>query len=183
MSIVDEKQALRSQIRSARRRRSAAELDELADALAGYAGAIPGTIVTAFLGLDGEPPTIKLVQALTQRVLLPLVQPDMDLEWAPFEGVDAIAETHHRLLEPTTPSLGLDGIATADLILAPALAVAADGTRLGQGGGCYDRALTRTSAPVIAVVFDEEVVDSLPRADHDQTVQGVLTPRGGLRWF
>ena len=47
-------------------------------------------------------------------------------------------------------------------MLAPALAVDGAGRRLGQGGGSYDRALTRTSAPVLAVVFDDELLESVP---------------------
>ena len=45
------------------------------------------------------------------------------------------------LLEPDGERLGVDAIATADVVLVPGLAVAADGMRLGRGGGSYDRAL------------------------------------------
>ncbi len=47
-------------------------------------------------------------------------------------------------------------------MLAPALAVDGEGRRLGQGGGSYDRALTRTRAPVLAVVFDDELLGEVP---------------------
>ncbi|MDX6562622.1 MAG: 5-formyltetrahydrofolate cyclo-ligase, partial [Gaiellales bacterium] len=83
---------------------------------------------------------------------------------------------------PGGPSLGLQVIASAELVLAPALAVDGEGRRLGQGGGSYDRALTRTSAPVLAVVFDDEVVDAVPAELHDRPVTGVLTP-SGIRAF
>ena len=65
----------------------------------------------------------------------------------------------------------------------PALAVDALGRRLGQGGGSYDRALTRTSAPVLAVVFEDELVAAVPTEPHDRPVSGVLTPEGGVRAF
>jgi len=45
----------------------------------------------------------------------------------------------------------------------------------------YDRALTRTSAPVIAVVFDDELLESVPIQAHDRPVNGTLTPLGGVR--
>ena len=86
------------------------------------------------------------------------------------------------VLHPPGPSLGLDGIAAAKLVLAPALAVDTAGRRLGQGGGSYDRALTRTSAPVLAVVFDDELIASVPVEPHDRPVNGVLTPSGGVRY-
>ena len=68
-------------------------------------------------------------------------------------------------------------------MLVPALAVDRHGRRLGQGGGSYDRALPRTSAPVVAVVFGDEVLDTLPAEPHDRSVDGVLTPDRGLRWL
>ena len=54
-------------------------------------------------------------------------------------------------------------------MLAPALAVDGAGRRLGQGGGSYDRALERAGAPVVAVVFDDEVLDGqIPVEAHDR---------------
>ncbi|WP_456600636.1 5-formyltetrahydrofolate cyclo-ligase, partial [Blastococcus sp. SYSU DS0616] len=59
--------------------------------------------------------------------------------------------------------------------------VARDGTRLGRGGGYYDRALrhARPEAVLVAVVFDDELVDRLPREPHDVRVTAVVTPSGG----
>ena len=68
-------------------------------------------------------------------------------------------------------------------MLAPALAVDATGHRLGQGGGSYDRALARTDAPVLAVVFDDELIAEVPTEPHDRLVSGVLTPVAGVRRF
>ena len=47
---------------------------------------------------------------------------------------------------PDGDLLGVDSVAEADLVLVPALAVGADGTPLGRGGGSYDRALARVPA-------------------------------------
>jgi 5-formyltetrahydrofolate cyclo-ligase len=108
---------------------------------------------------------------------------DMDLDWAPFTGTADLVEGRLRMLEPAGPPLGPGSIASADLVLVPALAIDRRGRRLGQGGGSYDRALHRTSAPVVAVVFGDEVVETLPSEAHDLSVDGVLTPDRGLRWF
>ena len=98
-------------------------------------------------------------------------------------SADALRPARLGLLEPAGPSLGLDAVREAELVLAPALAVDAAGRRLGQGGGSYDRALERAGAPVVAVVFDDEVLDeAIPVESHDRPVAGVLTPGGGLRW-
>lgn len=108
----------------------------------------------------------------------------MDLEWAAFTSEQALRAARLGLLEPAGPSLGLEAVRDAALVLAPALAVDAAGRRLGQGGGSYDRALERAGAPVVAIVFDDEVLDEeIPVESHDRPVAGVLTPGGGLRWL
>lgn len=76
-------------------------------------------------------------------------------------------------------------ISRADLIVVPALAVDRHGIRLGQGGGSYDRALGRTAPQVrtVALVYDDELVDTVPREPHDLGVDAVITPERGLTWF
>ena len=73
--------------------------------------------------------------------------------------------------------------ATVDVVVVPALAVAADGTRLGRGGGFYDRALghARPDAVLVAVVFDEELLDAVPTGAHDRRVDAVVSPLAGWR--
>ena len=61
--------------------------------------------------------------------------------------------------------------------LVPALAVATAARGLGQGAGCYHRALQHVAAetPVWAIVFPgERLTDPLPEEPHDRRVDGVL---------
>ena len=183
---VEAKAALRARLRAGRARRDTAELETAATELAAHGASLAARCVAAFVGVKGEPPMLTLLDALHAdgvRVLLPRLLEDMDLEWAPYDGRDALREARLGLLEPAGPGLGRQGIAEADLVLAPALAVDRAGGRLGQGGGSYDRSLPRSTAPVIAVVFDDEVLDAVPAETHDRRVDGVLTPRGGLARF
>lgn len=113
-------------------------------------------------------------------MLLPVVLPDKDLDWARYDGPDALVPARMGLLEPAGPTLGVEAIARADVVLVPGLAVDPTGLRLGRGGGCYDRALTRVpvGTPVCALLFDEEIVDRVPAAPHDRRVNAVATPSG-----
>jgi 5-formyltetrahydrofolate cyclo-ligase len=182
---AEAKAALRRMLRGRRAARSAEEMASAGNALAAYADALGPGPIAAFVGIGGEPPTLALLAALHARgvrVLLPLLREDYDLEWADYEGpAGQLAEGRHGVLQPATPSLGLDGIGEAALVLAPALAVDGEGRRLGQGGGSYDRALARTHAPVLALVFDDELLDEVPAEEHDQTINGTLTPARGVR--
>ena len=78
------------------------------------------------------------------------------------------------------PLLGRDAIAGCDLVLVPALLVDRSGTRLGKGGGCYDRALSRTTGLTVALLHDHELVDVLPAEPHDVRVDAVATPSLGV---
>ena len=187
MTAAEAKAQLRAQLRERRAARSDADRAAAGARLATHAAALEPTTIAAFVGTRTEPPTLPLLDALRgagRRVLLPVLREDMDLEWAPFAGAAALRPARLGLLEPTGASSGLDAVGEAGLVLAPALAVDPDGRRIGQGGGSYDRALERAGAPVVAVVFDDEVLDGpIPVEAHDRRVAGVLTPGGGLRWF
>jgi 5-formyltetrahydrofolate cyclo-ligase len=77
--------------------------------------------------------------------------------------------------------LGTDALATCDLVVTPGLSVDAHGTRLGQGGGCYDRALLHrdSAAPVITLLHEGEQSEAdLPSDDHDVPVDGYVTTTG-----
>lgn len=181
-----DKRALRSELRARRRERDAGELDAWGRLLAAHAASVPGDTLTAFVGVDGEVPTLPLIDALAaagRRVLLPITLDDMSLDWAEYAGSDSLAPAGFGLLEPTGARLGPEAIAEAETILAPALAIDRMGNRLGQGGGCYDRSLPMATGEVIAVVADDEVVDAVPTEPHDRPVDAVLTPSAGLLRF
>ncbi len=177
------KRELRSALRQ-RRRDIAAGRSEVADddalaragtALVASLGIRSGDTVTLYESFAGEPPTPALAVALNSRgirVIVPITEPDLDLDW--------------RVLgDPDDRPLGKDAIAAAGVVLAPGLAADRDGTRLGQGGGCYDKALPRRApgVPVVVLLHPGEAGDEpLPRESHDVPVDGVLTA-DGVTWL
>jgi 5-formyltetrahydrofolate cyclo-ligase len=117
------------------------------------------------------------LRAAGVRFLLPVVTGER-LDWATYDGEGALAEGPLGLAEPSGHRLGSDALAAADVVLVPALAVDRSGHRLGRGRGYYDRALAAVSVPVIAVVFDDDVIDDVPVEAHDRDVDGWLSPSG-----
>lgn len=66
---------------------------------------------------------------------------------------------------------------TPDLIIVPLLAFTADGDRLGQGGGHYDRWLSENpQVPAIGLAWDCQMADDLPVESHDRALSAVVTP-------
>ncbi len=141
--------------------------------------------VAAYASIGTEPDTRGLIFALWKRgcyVLLPLLQPDGDLDWASYEGPGSLADGPRGLAEPTEPPRGVTAIRSADLVIVPALAADRRGGRLGRGGGSYDRALARVGGTVltIALLYEGELLDAVPCGPHDQPVRAVVQPGEGI---
>lgn len=175
---ADTKNAVRDRLRALRRaqvpqRDRAADARDLAVAglEAGYAaGLAPGDWVAAYEPMRNEPPVEGLVDALVARgirVMVPVTRTDWDLDWREVGDTDL---------------LGTDAVARATVVFLPAHGVDRAGTRIGQGKGCYDRVVPRTSALLVAVVHPWEVLDTpLPREPHDRDVDGVITAGSSYR--
>lgn len=160
------------------------------DALLGTLAAVvrrhrPRT-VAGYVPVGAEPggPGLPVALAATgiSLLLLPVLRPDLDLDWAAYRGPASLAPAARGLREPSAPRLGVDAVAGADLVVVPALAVDYQGVRLGRGGGSYDRVLARVPATtlVIALLHDDELVERLPAEPHDRRVSAVITPSAGL---
>jgi 5-formyltetrahydrofolate cyclo-ligase len=146
-----------------------------------------GTIA-AYYSVGTEPDTRGLIFALWKRgsyVLLPVLLPDGDLDWASYEGPESLAPGPRGVLQPVEPVRGTGTVARADVVLVPALAVDVRGRRLGRGGGSYDRALARVGpqVPTIALLYDSELLPSVPAEEHDQAVRAVARPEQGITWL
>jgi 5-formyltetrahydrofolate cyclo-ligase len=143
--------------------------------------------IAGYVPMSGEPGGADLPAALAGaaapgQLLLPVLRPDLDLDWAAYTGPADLAGAGRSLREPRGSRLGPGAVATAQIVVVPAVAVDRQGVRLGRGGGSYDRALARLRAGVlvVAALYDGELVDELPAAPHDRPVSAVVTPAGGL---
>ncbi|MGK5738217.1 5-formyltetrahydrofolate cyclo-ligase [Micromonospora sp. URMC 103] len=145
--------------------------------------------MTAYVPVGSEPGGPELPDVLRQvlppggELLLPVLRPDLDLDWAAYAGPGSLAVAGRGMREPTGSRRGVGAITTAELVVLPALAVDRRGLRLGRGGGSYDRALARVPAATLTVVLlhDGELVPAVPAEPHDRPVRAVITPDGGLR--
>ncbi len=188
-SLRAAKASVRAGILAARRAMDAARRAEAGHGLRDAVLELPemqmaGT-VAAYISVGTEPDTRGLVFALWKRgtyVLLPLLRPDGDLDWASYEGPDSVAPGPRGLLEPTEPGRGVTAITSADLVIVPALAADRAGNRLGRGGGSYDRALARVGPRIltVALLYDGELTGRLPAGPLDQPVRAVALPGEGI---
>jgi 5-formyltetrahydrofolate cyclo-ligase len=182
---VEDKRLLRASVLAAREGRSAEQRRRDERSIAGHAVAHYGAaaVVAAYASVGTEPPTreaLERLQGCGARVVLPVVDGDT-LAWGELRRWDELRRGPLGLLQPRADQDATAAARAADVVLVPALAVARDGTRLGRGGGFFDRWLAGTESDlrrVIAVVYDDEVLDVVPREAHDITVAAALTPSG-----
>lgn len=200
------KRALRAELRERRRIRPQHEREIVAERLTQQLIALTSTLgprsLSCYLSTPDEPPTRAFLRWAGERgidVLVPVSRDDGLLDWAPYApppldaGASpggAVAAADAELLDvagmpvPDAELLSPLAINDVGLILVPAAAVDHTGVRMGWGRGYFDKTLGSMNSrpPVFAVVFDDELVDELPREAHDAPVDGVVTPSGITRF-
>ncbi|MEY4494779.1 MAG: hypothetical protein RL570_894 [Actinomycetota bacterium] len=134
--------------------------------------------IACYLPFGTEPDTELFIDWALENeieVLLPVSTSDGLLNWVSFdgtthEGIFGFQEASGQIQEPTN----------IDLAIIPALAVDSNGMRLGKGKGFYDRALLKFEPlpPVVAVVFEDEILETIPSEAHDHPVDAAVTPSG-----
>lgn len=148
-----------------------------AQGLAQWRGA---ATIAAYLSVRTEPPTGGLLDSLAAngtRLLLPVIE-GASLDWAVYDGSRTMTAGPLGISEPIGARLGTDAVLEAEIVVVPAFAVDRAGHRLGRGRGYYDRGLVGVCAPIVAVLYDAELIEEVPAEPHDHLVDAVLQPAG-----
>ncbi len=69
-------------------------------------------------------------------------------------------------------------VESVDLWIVPGVAFGRDGSRLGRGGGYYDRLLERARGTVVGLAFEVQIIDRLPVDPWDRFVDRIITESG-----
>lgn len=182
--VDDRKRALRAELRERRRTRTSTERERFAaaatDRLIELTRRFAPDSLAAYLSTPDEPGTRDFVawaHGEGIRVLLPVSRVDGLLDWAPYDGEGEEADAL-GMPTPTSELLGPIAINDVGLILVPAACVDRGGMRMGWGRGYFDKTLgsMERCPPVYAVIFDDELLDEVPRDRHDMPVSGAVTP-------
>jgi 5-formyltetrahydrofolate cyclo-ligase len=168
-------------------RRAGLRTQGFAAALAAHAALLkiaPGAIVAAYQAHRDEADPALLLRALAQsgaRIAFPrIAAKHAALEFHRVPEDEILQPGAHGIGEPLAhwPRL------VPDILLVPLLAYDDHGTRLGYGGGYYDRTLADLSgtappgARAIGIAYAGQRMDFLPRDAHDWPLDAVLTENG-----
>lgn len=111
--------------------------------------------------------------ACGQRMCMRAVAAD-DASAAPFIAHPARAFAATDIDSDRFPIVPTEAL---DVTVVPLVAFDQTGTRLGYGGGCYDRYLPTLSATcqIIGISFDEQRVDHIPTDAHDLPLPNIIS--------
>ncbi len=103
--------------------------------------------------------------------------------FAQWYGEDLHVSRSARLPQPLKRSRRLQNTRVLDMVIVPVVAFAEDGTRVGQGGGYYDRIFARQlhttwrCPPLIGAAHHFEKTEHIPGDSWDVRLAGVITNR------
>jgi len=140
-------------------------------------------VLVAYAATGGEVPATGLI-ALALARQLPVLLPRMNaqrMELAPYGPGDRLRVGAYGIAEPWRPAVAALG--ERPLIVLPLLAFDRHGTRLGRGGGHYDRAATSwpPTATRVGLAYSFQECELLPRDTWDAPLDLVVTEARVLR--
>ena len=140
------------------------------------------TNVASYISYEFEPETSDVNQRLIadgKKVFLPRLLENNDIQWVSWNGSSENLTKVEKIYEPIGDAVEVE----LDVIILPALHVDRMGNRLGQGGGSYDRALSRSKAFKIALLhYGELTSEILPIQPHDEKIDAAATPEIVVRF-
>ena len=111
--------------------------------------------------------------ACGQRMCMRAVAAD-DTSAAPFIAHPARAFAATDIDSDRFPIVPAEAL---DMIVVPLVAFDRTGTRLGYGGGCYDRYLPMLSpvCQIVGIAFDEQRINHVPTDAHDLPLPNIIS--------
>ena len=188
----DARNALRKNLRDARRALSQQALDEAADALLpNVLGALhqlevnqPLSRVAGYLAFQGEIDVAPVMRALRDRNITTYV-PMLDgevLQFAPWSDQTPYTTNRFGIIEPTVPKEQWLSAQQLDAVLVPLVAFDNEGHRMGMGGGFYDKTFAhkrdQLSPPwLLGVAHELQRVESVFPEWWDVKLDNIITDK------
>lgn len=145
---------------------------------------VPGACVGGYWPIRDELDVRLILGPLMDRIqplALPVVEgPELPLRFRRWEDGAPLVEAGFGSLAPGPEAM----IVVPDLLLVPVLGFDRLGTRLGYGGGYYDRTVAAMAVRprLIGLAFARQEFDQLPALPHDMRLDAVVTEAGFRRF-
>ena len=184
--VNTDRDQLRRELRARRRELPAAQRIAAADSLAQQLLALPffprEGYVAGYWAMDGEIALHAWQLKLPRDCIycLPVLADDELLRFAPWRPGDALATNRFGIPEPDVESTSALPASDMAFVAMPLVGFDAHGTRLGMGGGWYDRSFAfRRESPappwLVGVGFESQRVDAIDAQAWDVRADAICT--------
>lgn len=138
-------------------------------------------VIFYFASFSSEVNTLMQIEEALRagkRVVLPLVDKKISgLRLYEIKDLSELSPGVMGIPEPNVPQERQREINDIDLVIMPGVAFDPKGNRLGYGAGYYDKLLSGLTrqTPLIAIAYEEQIVDCIPHEPHDIRVHTIVT--------
>lgn len=140
--------------------------------------------VFCYVSCGGEVETHRLIGHLLKQgktVLVPRCGARGLMDCVPITSLGDLRPGAYGILEPPSGAPAVPA-ASVDFAIVPAVACGLDGSRLGQGGGYYDRFLQQTGCDFAALCTEAFLLPCVPCEAHDRNMKIIVTQQRVLRF-
>lgn len=101
-----------------------------------------------------------------------------EMEGVQINNMNDLQRNKYGILEPRATIKGFEKN-FIDLVVMPGVAFDTAGSRVGYGGGYYDKFLQNINASVqkVALAYEFQVIDKVPSEDHDIKADFIITEK------
>lgn len=186
--LAQEKANLRKELRRKRRLQDREGLLQESQAICARLMELPelqrAKTVFCYVSYGGEVETHRLIESLLnlgKTVVVPRCKPEGQMDCVPITALSDLVPGAMNIPEPhcDAPCIPAEQV---DFAVVPAVACGEDGSRLGQGGGYYDRFLERVSCDFAAICQNDFLLPAVPCEPHDRKMNIIVTPQQVLRF-
>lgn len=137
--------------------------------------------IMSFISFGDEVDTHEIIKKTINHgksIVVPITIPETrELKVSQVLDFSELEIGYYNILTPKKEFIRFVEPSTIDLILVPGVVFAKNGYRVGYGGGYYDRFLSKIdkNIPKIAIAFDLQIVDKVPREYYDIPVDFIYT--------
>lgn len=144
-------------------------------------------IIIFYASFRSEVDTLSMIQKsleMGKRVVLPKVDKERHmLSLYEIKDLNELSPGYMGIPEPSLADERTVDIDDVDLVIIPGAGFDYSGNRLGYGAGYYDILLSKSKKKIsiIALAYEEQIVDSIPSEKHDVKVDMIVTDTRVIR--
>lgn len=121
---------------------------------------------------------IEQLWKMNKQVVVPkCTHEDRSMQFYEIESFAQTERAYKDILEPVPELTERVEKQQIDVIVVPGVVFDRRGYRIGFGGGYYDRYLVGFEGSRIALAFDEQLINNMPRESHDLPVHILITEK------